>query len=243
MNSFFGTDAQKSKFANSGGPVVVRKVVKKSAPPKPVQPSSSTPRSGQGSSSTPSSTRPGHSHSSNGSNGHRTPQLSSSKGKEKQSGFSSSSKSKPRELANSSSRSPPSSKLACTPSRKVQQKRKVEQDRIESESSGSEDAVDLLGSGSNKNKRSRLNGNGNGNATGSSTPMPGMGEERIGRDRTLFKVETEGQKGWEGFVSGDEIVRGVRRAWDGKGEEEGKGRSMLDKYVACELDYTHTGVS
>jgi hypothetical protein len=59
-----------------------------------------------------------------------------------------------------------------------------------------------------------------------------MGEERIGKDRHLFLVPTDNE--WEGFVPGDEIVRGTRKAWVGKTEEEGKVRSMLDKYVACE---------
>jgi hypothetical protein len=60
------------------------------------------------------------------------------------------------------------------------------------------------------------------------------GEEFVGRDRTLFRChEQKGEREWEGFVPGTDVVDGVRKGWENKGDEEGRVRSMLDKYAAC----------
>lgn len=108
-------------------------------------------------------------------------------------------------------------------------KRKVESARIESESesdSDEEDATQLFGS--TKKAKTRI-GN-------SSTPRPLAGEELVGRNRTLFRFRDEAEAGeWEGFTPGEEIVRGVRKAWENKGDDEGRVRSLLDKYAACTL--------
>jgi hypothetical protein len=107
-------------------------------------------------------------------------------------------------------------------------KRKVESTRIESESeseseSSGEDATALFGS-TKKAKRIGL----------SSTPRPLAGDEYVGKDRVLFRYRDEGGAGeWEGFTPGEEIVRGVRKGWENKGDDEGRVRSLLDKYAAC----------
>lgn len=106
-------------------------------------------------------------------------------------------------------------------------KRKVESTRIESESESDsesgEDATALFGS-AKKVKRIGL----------SSTPRPLAGDEYVGKDRVLFRYRDEGAAGeWEGFTPGEEIVRGVRKGWENKGDDEGRVRSLLDKYAAC----------
>jgi hypothetical protein len=107
-------------------------------------------------------------------------------------------------------------------------KRKVESTRIESESeseseSSGEDATALFGS-VKKVKRIGL----------SSTPRPLAGDEYVGKDRVLFRYRDESGAGeWEGFTPGEEVVRGVRKGWENKGDDEGRVRSLLDKYAAC----------
>jgi hypothetical protein len=107
-------------------------------------------------------------------------------------------------------------------------KRKVESTRIESESesesdSSGEDATALFGS-SKKAKRTGL----------SSTPRPLAGEECVGKDRVLFRYRDESGAGeWEGFTPGEEIVKGIRKGWENKGDDEGRVRSLLDKYAPC----------
>jgi hypothetical protein len=59
------------------------------------------------------------------------------------------------------------------------------------------------------------------------------GEEHVGRDRTLFRTRGEAERSeWEGFVPGEEIVRGIRKGWENDGED-GRVRSIVDKYAAC----------
>lgn len=68
----------------------------------------------------------------------------------------------------------------------------------------------------------------------SSTPRPLAGEEYVGRNRTLFRYRGDGEVGeWEGFTPGEEIVNGVRKGWENKGDDDGRIRSMIDKYAAC----------
>lgn len=213
MLSFFGKGDQK-KQPGSGGPVVRRVITKKPIPPK--APISTT------STSTPS--RPSTSSSSykNGSSSAQSnrpkTQLSSIKGKEKAS------------ISQSQSRA------ASSPVKRPV-KRKAESARIESESesdsnsdSSGDDATALFGS----MKKVKRIGN-------SSTPRPLAGEELVGKNRTLFQYRSEGDiPEWEGFNPGEEIVRGVRKGWENKGDDEGRVRSLLDKYAACAfLPFSH----
>jgi len=106
-------------------------------------------------------------------------------------------------------------------------KRKIESTRIESESESDsesgEDATALFGS-TKKAKRTGL----------SSTPRPLAGEECVGKDRVLFRYRDESDAGeWEAFTPGEEIVNGVRKGWENKGDDEGRVRSLLDKYAPC----------
>ena len=116
-------------------------------------------------------------------------------------------------------------------------KRKIESTRIESESesdseSSGEDATVLFGS-TKKAKRTGL----------SSTPKPLAGEEYVGKDRVLFRYRDNSDNGeWEGFTPGEEIVRGVRKGWENKGDDEGRVRSLLDKYAACTFHFSDTDV-
>ena len=50
----------------------------------------------------------------------------------------------------------------------------------------------------------------------------------------LFRYRDEGLAGeWKGFTPGEEIVNGVRKGWENKGDDEGRVRSLLDKYAPC----------
>lgn len=103
-------------------------------------------------------------------------------------------------------------------------KRKIsDYNRIESESesdSDGEDAMDLFGDP--VSKRPRMDG---------STPVFGAGEERVGTARRLFVSDADAS-GWEGFESGENVIRGIKKGWNG--DVEGKEpKSLLDKYVAC----------
>jgi len=217
MLSIFGKGDQKKQVSGTGGPVVRKVMVKKPIPPKPPgQSSASRP------STSTSSSASGHKNGSTSTSDR--PRVSSTKGKERQ--------------------QPPSrlSKVQPTTPSKRPIKRKVESSRIESESesdSGSGSSVDsdpagLFGSASKlkSNKKAKIR---NGHAqSSSSTPRPMLaGEEYVGKDRKLFRPRGEGEKGeWEGFVPGEEIVRGVRKGWEADGED-GRVRSLLDKYAAC----------
>lgn len=204
MLSFFRKGDQK-KQPGHGGPVVRRVITKKPIPPKP-------PAATGSSVSTPS--RPSTSSSSSYKNGSSsTPssrpktQISSVKGKEK---------AIQRPITNTSS----------PVKRPI--KRKIESARIESESesesSSGEDATALFGS--TKKAKHRIGT--------SSTPRPVSGEEHVGRDRTIFRYRGESEAGeWEGFTPGEEIVQGVRKGWENKGDDDGRVRSLLDKYAAC----------
>jgi len=145
---------------------------------------------------------------------------------------SSSTQSKPKPYASSSSNkgkekaSLPSPRPASSPVKRPV-KRKIESTRIESESESDsesgEDATALFGS-TKKAKRTGL----------SSTPRPLAGEECVGKDRVLFRYRDEGLAGeWKGFTPGEEIVNGVRKGWENKGDDEGRVRSLLDKYAPC----------
>ena len=116
-------------------------------------------------------------------------------------------------------------------------KRKIESTRIESESeseseSSGEDATALFGS-AKKVKRIGL----------SSTPRPLAGDEYVGKDRVLFRYrDDDGPGEWEGFTPGEEIVKGVRKGWENKGDDEGRVRSLLDKYAACTSLFSGSGI-
>jgi hypothetical protein len=213
MLSFFGKGDQKKQASGAGGPVVRRVVTKKPIPPESsISTSTSTSTPSRPSTSTSSSSSYKNGSSSTSASRPKHPVTSSLKGKERQSQSQSQSRSRPAQ----------SSPL------KRPIKRKVESARIESESESEsdsgEDATELFGS---IKKAKTRNGQ-------SSTPRPLAGEEYVGRARTLFKYRGEGEVGeWEGFTPGEEIVRGVRKGWENKRDDEGRVRSLLDKYVAC----------
>ena len=83
--------------------------------------------------------------------------------------------------------------------------------------------MDLFGDSLSTSKRPRLDG---------STPVLGAGEEKVGVNRRLF-VTNPGKQGWEGFESGENVIRGIKKAWSGEGDPK-EPKSLLDKYVACE---------
>jgi hypothetical protein len=194
------------------GGPVVRRVITK----KPIPPKSST--STSTSTSTPSRPLISSSYKNGSSSTQSKPKLytssSSSKGKEKAS-------------------LPPPRPASSPVKRPV--KRKIESTRIESESeseSSGEDADALFGS-AKKVKRIGL----------SSTPRPLAGDEYVGKDRVLFRFRDEsGAAEWEGFTPGEEIVRGVRKGWENKGDDEGRVRSLLDKYAACTSLFSGSGI-
>ena len=203
MLSFFGKGDQK-KQPGHGGPVVRRVITKKPIPPKPpANTTASTP-------SRPSTSSSSYKNGSSSTQSSRPKPVSSVKGKEKAS----------------------QSRPTTTPVKRPI-KRKVESTRIESESesesdSSEEDATDLFGSTKSKKAKMRIGL--------SATPRPLAGEEYVGKDRTLFRYRSDGEAGeWEGFMPGEEIVNGVRKGWENKGDDqqEGRVRSLLDKYAAC----------
>jgi hypothetical protein len=136
--------------------------------------------------------------------------------------YTSSSSSKGKEKASLPPPRPASSPVKRPVKRKVESTRIESESESESESSG-EDATALFGS-VRKAKRIGL----------SSTPRPLAGDGYVGKDRVLFRYRDEGAAGeWEGFTPGEEIVKGVRKGWENKGDDEGRVRSLLDKYAAC----------
>lgn len=199
------------------GPVITRVTVKKPLPPKPAAPAVPSYKSSN-SSKSKSSVLPSSSSSKSKSNGHSSSRPSV-KGKEKAKDTSR----PPVATGNGATLAPARPQKVPTLKRKISGFSKVES---ESESD-EEDAIDLLSNA----KRPRTNG--------SSTPLFGTGDERIGRNRKLFTVPVDGDgagsSGWEGFVPGEDVIRGVRKGWTEGDGEESRPKSLLDKHVACEL--------